>query len=75
MPPGISILEMYLVGVSWGVGVTSGWYMLVEEWLEDDDLVAWLYECHKGTEHAFIRSCSDGDFGIWIELPTKKWRV
>ena len=40
--------------------------ILVKEWLDQDDLVSRLNKGHKGTEHALVGACGNGNFGLWI---------
>ena len=72
MPPGISMLEIYLqLGFSHalvrGMGVIVG-VLLVEEGLEDYDFVPGLDKAHECTEHTFIRAGCDSDFGIGVDV-------
>ena len=66
------MLEMYLDDVKLGMDLRWGLAVLVKEGLEYDDLVAWLYERHESTEHAFICTSGDGHLRIWIDLPSKE---
>ena len=53
VPPGISMLLIYLEGVR-GVGMNCGMLdLLVEEGLEDDHLIAGLDESHECAQHTF----------------------
>jgi hypothetical protein len=55
VPPGISILLMYLaMVVRVKLHSRAGRRILIEEWLEDNDLISVLNESHKGTQHAYL---------------------
>lgn len=41
--------------------------ILVEERLKDDHLITRLDKCHKGTEHAFVRSSGDRNLGLRVQ--------
>lgn len=66
------MLEMYLDDVRLGIDSIWGRAVLVKERFEYDDLVPRLYECHEGTEHAFICTSGDGHLRVWIELSAKE---
>jgi hypothetical protein len=56
VPPGISILLMYLGIVVRLMRLHSRAvrHILIKEWLEDDDLISLLNKPHKGTQHAYF---------------------
>lgn len=54
VPPGISILLMYLWGRQHENATIMRDNLLVEKWLEDDDLVSGLDESHKRTQHSCV---------------------
>lgn len=49
--------------------------ILVKEWLKDDDFISRLDEAHKGTQHAFVGTRSNGDFSIGVNFLAKEGRV
>ena len=75
VPPGISILDMYLGDFSIKLQLTPNRDLLVEEWFEYYNLVSRLDKTHERTKHALIRTCSDGNLCVWIDLPSKEGRV
>lgn len=75
VPPGISMLLMYLSCVSVSNDHELDDDVLIKERLEDDDFISRFDEAHKGTQHAFIGTGGDGDFGIGVDLLAEEGRV
>lgn len=53
VPPGISMLLMYLYSALERLEAQGQGSLLVKEGLEDDDLVSWFDESHESTQHSW----------------------